>query len=135
MAGKLGVLVNPRGLIVDWACATANVYDGSAFQALLDDVADQLLVVSDTGFEKRDWRPTNLKIGQRGEWNSRLLIESVWSMVTLVGHLTNVSHRIGTYVERRLGYTLALFNLLVQGHGLQPDENGSVPLSIPEFSL
>jgi hypothetical protein len=30
---------------------------------------------------------------------------------------------------------MALFNLLAQWHGLQPDENGFVHLSIAEFSL
>ena len=30
---------------------------------------------------------------------------------------------------------MALFNILVQWHGFQPDENGFVPLSIAEFSL
>jgi hypothetical protein len=30
---------------------------------------------------------------------------------------------------------MAAFNLLVQWHGLKPDEKGLVPLSIAEFSL
>ena len=42
VGGKLCLLVNHIGLIVGWACSTANVYDGSepAFQKLVDDVAD-----------------------------------------------------------------------------------------------
>ena len=36
----------------------------------------------------------------------------------------------------RLAYTVALFNLLVQWHGLTPDpDTGFVPLSMAEFSL
>jgi hypothetical protein len=35
----------------------------------------------------------------------------------------------------RLAFTIALFNILVQWHGLQPDEIGFVHLSIAEFSL
>jgi len=34
-----------------------------------------------------------------------------------------------------LAYTMAAYNLLVQWHGLQPDENGFIPLSIAEFTL
>jgi len=34
-----------------------------------------------------------------------------------------------------LAYTMALFNILVQWHGLQPDETGFVHLTIAEFSL
>lgn len=135
VGAKLCILLNHLGLIVDWACDTANVYDGSAFQELVDGVADSMLVLSDTGFEKKDWHPTNLKICQRGEWNTRMLIETVLSMLTVVCHFKRLSHRVWDYFQSRLGYTLALFNLLVQWHGLQPDEHGFVHLSIAEFSL
>lgn len=135
VGGKLCLLVNHLGLVVNWAWDTANVYDGSAFQALVDGVADQMVVFSDTGFEKKDWHPTNLKICQRGEWNTRMLIESILSMLTVVCHFKRVTHRVAAYFASRLGYTLALFNLLVQWNGLQPDDKGMVSLSIAEFSL
>jgi hypothetical protein len=135
VGGKLCLLVNHLGLIVGWACDTANVYDGSAFQALVDGVADLMLVFSDTGFDKKDWHPTNLKTCQRGEWNTRMLIETILSMLTTVCHFKKVSHRVWDYFESRLAYTMALFNILVQWHGLEPDENGFVRLSIAEFSL
>ena len=51
VGGKLCYLVNHLGLIVSWACDTANVYDGSAFQRLVDDVADHMVVFSDIAFE------------------------------------------------------------------------------------
>jgi hypothetical protein len=35
----------------------------------------------------------------------------------------------------RLAYTMAAFNMLVQWHGLAPDDEGIVHLSIAEFSL
>ena len=69
MGGKLCYLLNHLGLIVDWACDTANVYDGSAFQQLVDQVADKMVVFSDLGFEKKDWSPPNLRLCQRGEWH------------------------------------------------------------------
>jgi len=135
VGGKVCILLNHLGLIVGWAADTANVYDGSAFQELVDGVADVMLVLSDTGFEKKDWHPTNLKICQRGEWNTRMLIETVLSLLTVVCHFKRLSHRVWDYFHSRLGYTFALFNLLVQWHGLQPDEEGFVHLSIAEFSL
>jgi len=135
VGGKLALLVNHIGLIVSWAYDTANVYDGSAFQALVDDVADQMLVFSDEGFEKKDWYPTNLKVCKRGEWNTRMLIETILSMLTTVCHFKKVAHRVWSYFESRLAYTMALFNILVQWHGLDPDEEGFVRLSIAEFSL
>lgn len=39
------------------------------------------------------------------------------------------------YFKSRVGYTLALFNLLVLWNGLEPDETGFVALAIAEFSL
>jgi hypothetical protein len=135
VGGKLAYLINHLGLIVDWDCATANVYDGTSFQHLVDDVADQMVVFSDESFEKTDWHPTNLRICARGEWNSRMIIETVLSMLTTICHFKRVAHRVWEYFESRLAYTMALFNILVQWHGLEPDEDGYVRLSIAEFSL
>ena len=56
-------------------------------------------------------------------------------MLTVVCRFKPLSHRVWAYFEMRLGYTMAMFNLLVQWHGLEPDEDGMVHLSIAEFSL
>jgi hypothetical protein len=135
VGGKLCLLLNHLGLIVDWASDTVNVYDGSAFQALVDSVADQMVVFSDAHFEKHGWEPPNLRVCKRGEWNSRMLVETVLSMLTVVCHLKKVMHRVWAYFQSRLAYTVAIFNLLVQWRGLRPDEFGFVSLSIAEFSL
>jgi hypothetical protein len=135
VGGKLCLLLNHLGLIVGWDLDTANVYDGSAFQTLVDSVADAMLVFSDTGFEKHDWHPTNLKACKRGEWNTRMLVETVLSMLTTVCHFKKISHRVWSYFESRVAYTMALFNILVQWYGLEPDDDGFVHLSMAEFSL
>lgn len=135
VGGKLCVLLNHLGLVVDWDCDRANVYDGNAFQALIDGVADTMVVFTDGHFVKRDWHPTNLRPCKRGEWNSRMLVETLLSMLTLVCHFKHLSHRVWDYFEMRLAFTLALFNLLVQWHGLKPDDAGFVHLSIAEFNL
>lgn len=135
VGGKLCLLLNHLGLVVGWDVDTANVYDGSAFQALVDQVADEMVVFSDTHFNKSDWHLTNLKVRQRGEWNTRMLIETVLSMLTVVCHFKKEMHRGWDYFQSRVAYTMALFNILVQWHGLLPDEQGYVRLSIAEFSL
>jgi hypothetical protein len=135
VGGKFCVLVNHLGLIVGWDVATANVYDGSQFQHLVDAVEDHMVVFSDEGFEKVDWNPQNLRICQRGEWNSRMLIETILSMLTTICHFKRLSHRTWSYLKSRLAYTVALFNILVSWYGLDPDEDGFVRLSIAEFSL
>ena len=135
VGGKLCLLQNHLGLIIDWDCDTANVYDGSAFQHVVDNVAGRTVVFADTGFAKKDWHPDHLRLCQRGEWNDRMLIETTLSMLTLVCHFKKVMHRKWPYFRSRVGYTMALFNLLVQWHGLEPDETGLVHLTIAEFNL
>src|SRR6266704_2398969 len=115
VGGTLCLLLNQWGLIVGWACATANV--------------------ADTAFHAAEGDPANLKLCPRGEWEDRMLVETVLSMLTLVCHFKKVMHRGWTYFHARLAFTMAAFNLLVQWHGLQPNAAGFIPLSIAEFSL
>jgi len=128
-----------RGRIVDWECDTANVYDGSAFQHLVDKFKHDSVIFSDTGFAKQEWHPTNLRLCQRGEWNAPsghpMVVETVLSMLTYVCHFKHMAHKVWSYFETHVGFTLALFNILIQWHGFQPDDNGFVPLSIAQFSL
>jgi len=69
------------------------------------------------------------------EWEDRILVETVLSMLTLVCHLKKVMHRGWAYFHARLAFTMAAFNLLVQWHGFQPTASGFVPLSMAEFSV
>jgi hypothetical protein len=134
VGGKLCLLLNQWGLIVGWACATANVADNT-FQWLIQQVDGRMIVLSDTGFHAAEGDPSNLKLCQRGEWQDRMLVETVLSMLTLVCHLKKVMHRGWAYFQARLAFTMAAFNVLVQWHGFQPNSSGFVPLSIAEFSL
>jgi hypothetical protein len=94
-----------------------------------------MIVLSDTGFHAAEGDPANLKLGQRGAWQDRLLVETVLSMLTVVCHFKKVMHRVWEYFQARLAFTMAAFNELVQWYGLQPNASGLVPLSIAEFSL
>jgi hypothetical protein len=135
VGGKLCFVLDHLGRVVDWECDTANVYDGTAFQHLVDKFKDDSVIFSDTGFAKQEWHPTNLRLCQRGEWNVRMVIETVLSMLTYICHFKHMAHKVWSYFETHVGFTLALFNILVQWHGFQPDDDGFVPLSIAEFSL
>ncbi len=52
-----------------------------------------MIVLSDTAFHAAEGDPSDLKLCPRGEWQDRLLVESVLSMLTLVCHLKKVMHR------------------------------------------
>jgi len=150
VGGKLCLLLNKLGLVVDWASDTANVSDQS-FQSLVEadcpqsaeKVSDQMIVFADKGFHKKEGDPANLKICKPRQWNDRMLancpqsaeIETVFSMQTLVCHLKKVAHRVWAYFEMHLAFALAAFNVLVQWHGLPANADGFVPLSIAQFSL
>jgi hypothetical protein len=135
VGGKLCFLLDHLGRVVDWECATANVHDGSAFQHLVDKFRHDRVIFADMGFAKVDWHPTHLRLCQRGEWNVRMVIETVLSMLTYICHFKHMAHKAWAYFETHVGFTLALFNILIQWHGFSPDDSGFVPLSIAEFSL
>jgi hypothetical protein len=135
VGGKLCFILNHLGLIVDWDVATANVYDGTAFQEVVNQHVPHMVIFADEGFVKKEWHPDNLNICQRGEWNTRMIVETVLSMLTLVCHFKKVMHRAWAYFKSRLAYTMALFNLLVQWDGIQVDNDGCVHFSIAAFSL
>ncbi len=134
VGGKLCLLLNQYGLVVAWDCATANVPD-KTFQWLIRHFEERMIVFSDTAFHAAEGDPANLKLCPRGTWNDRMLVETVLSMLTLVSHFKKVMHRVWEYFQARLAFTMAAFHVLVQWHGLAPDEQGFVPLSIAEFSL
>lgn len=135
VGGKLCFALNHIGLVVDWAVDTANVYDGTAFQDIAERNAENMVVFVDEGFVKKDWHPDNFRICKRGEWNTRMIVETVLSMLTLVCHFKKVMHRKWEYFKSRLAYTMAMFNILVQWDGIQVDEEGCVHFSIAPFSL
>jgi hypothetical protein len=134
VGGTLCLLSNQWGLVVGWAWATAKAADNT-LQWLIRQCEDQMIVLSDTALHAAEGDPANLTLCQRGEWEDRMLLETVLAMLTLVCHFTKVMHRVWTYCHARLAFTMALFNVLVQWHGFQPNASGFVPLSIAEFGL
>jgi hypothetical protein len=134
VGGKLCLLVNQYGLVVTWAWDTTNVADNT-FQWLIRQFEERMIILSDTGFHAAEGDPSNLNLCQRGEWEERMLVETVLSMLTLVCHFKKVMHRVWAYFQARLACTMAAFNVLVQWYGLRPNASGFVPLSIAEFSL
>lgn len=133
VGGKLCFILNQWGLICGWDCATANVYDAH-FHPLIRQFVDRMIVLADTGFHAKTGDPENLKICPRGTWNSRMLVETILSMLTNVFHSKQMHHRVWAYFRARLAWTMATFNLLAQ-RSMEIDEHDMIRLSIAEFSL
>ena len=134
VGGKLCLVLNQFGLVVGWDCDTANVHD-TTFTPLIESFSDHMIVVADMGFHSAQGDPSNLKLCRRGEWNDRMQVETVLSMLTMVCHFKRMMHRVWDYFYARLAYTMAAFNILTQWNGLKPDPHGVVHLSIAEFTL
>ena len=72
------------------------------------------MIFSDTAFHAAAGDPPNLKMCPRGQWNDRMRIETVLSMLTVVSHFKKVMHRVWEYFQARLAFTMAAFHVLVQ---------------------
>jgi hypothetical protein len=134
VGAKLAYVVNQYGLIVAWDYAGANAPD-NAFRELIADFQDEMVILTDTAFHARAGDPPNQKVCKRGTWNGRMVVETVLAMLTTVVHLKKLSHRTWANLRARLAYTMAVFNILVQWNGLPVGADGTIHLSLAEFSL
>ena len=110
VGGKRCFLLHQWGLIGAWACATANISD-PYLHSLLAQVADQMSVLTATGFHAKTGDPAHMPVCPRGSWNTRMLVETVLSMLTTVFHSKKVSHRVWASFRARVGWTMAACNL------------------------
>lgn len=134
VGAKLFLVLNRLGLVVSWACDSAEVHD-TVFNPLIAEWADEMVLFGDHGFHAATGDPANLHLCQKGEWGGRMVVETVLSLLTRVSQAKRMCHRNWDALAARLAYLLAAFNVLAGWHGLQPDEQGFVRISIAEFSL
>lgn len=131
---KLCWLVNTFGQVVGWSWATMNRPDQD-FHPLIEAQLDDSIVLADLGFRCKAGIPENLKLCPKGTWNDRMVIETIFSMLTVICKAKKMHHRTLTYLEARLAYLAAMFNvLLTLFHQLHPDAD-PYKISIAEFSL
>ena len=134
VGGKLCVVLNKFGLICGFQTSTANVSD-IEFHALLREFEKEMVICADTGFHAKSGNPENVKICKRGEWNGRMIVESVFSLLTRCCQGKQMRHRVWEYFEMRLGFLMAIFNILQLWNDSNIDEQGVIHLSMAEFAL
>lgn len=138
VGGKLGVVLNGRGLVCAWDATTANAYDGKAFRPLVARFQHEMIVLADNSFHcapESGGDPPNLKVCRHRTWGERIVVETMLSMLTVVCHFKKVSHRAWDHFVARLAYTMAAFNVLVQWSGLRLSDDGRYHPSIAQFGL
>jgi hypothetical protein len=130
---KLCWILNSLGYVVGWHCLPMNRPDQD-FLPLAQLIEADGLVLADLGFRRKNGVPENLKLCLKGTWNDRMMIETTFSLLTVVCHAKKMFHRQWTHLQARLAYTAAMFNVLVQlDRQFHPEHQFT--LSIAEFSL
>jgi hypothetical protein len=113
---KLCWLVNAHGQVVAWAWDTANVHD-QRFRPLAHRFDGETITLCDRGFVKTGEPLANLKVCAVKTWSERMIIETMFSLLTRVFHLKHLFHRTAHHLSARFAYTAAAFNLLVTSSG------------------
>lgn len=131
---KLCWILNTFGQVCGWTWAPLNRPDNT-FLDFLQDFEEEGIMLTDWGFRCADGVPDNVKLCKKGTWNARMLVETTFSLLTVVCNAKKLHHRLVADLEARLAYMAAMFNICGRlFHQLHPDES-CFKMSIAEFSL
>src|ERR1700730_6179242 len=131
---KLCWILNTFGQVCGWIWDTMNCPDND-FLDFFEEYDGQAVVLADWGFRCADGVPDNVKLCKKGTWNDRMVVETSFSLLTVICKAKKIHHRAEAYLDARLAYTVAMFNVLYTlFHQLHPEES-VFKLSIAEFSL
>jgi len=76
-----------------------------------------------------------MKICKKGTWNERMCVETAFSLITVICDLKRIRHRSSEYIQARLSYASAMFNVLLDLFQLINPNADPYQTSIAEFSL
>jgi len=127
-------LLNDFGRVVAWAWNTMNVND-KPFNPLVEPFIGKTMVLADYGFRDQEGVPENMKICKQGTWNERMCVETALSLVTVVCDLKRIRHSLAEYIQARLTFVSAMFNVLMDLFRLIQPGADPFKMSIAEFSL
>ncbi|MEP7292809.1 MAG: hypothetical protein ABI835_13585, partial [Chloroflexota bacterium] len=92
------------------------------FRPVAHQFDQETIVLSDFGFKKAGEAARNLKFCAHKTWGERMLVETIFSLVTRVCQLKHLPHRCAASLETHLAFVSALFNLLLAlNRRLEPD--------------
>jgi len=130
---KLCWILNAVGQVVGWHWLPMNCPDQD-FLPLISLLDEDGVVLADLGFRCKAGIPSNLKLCLKGTWNDRMMVETSFSLLTVICQAKKMFHRAAAYIEAHLAYTAAMFTVLIGlDRQLHPDH--AFTLSIAEFSL
>ncbi len=131
---KVCWIIKTFGQVCGWIWDGMNCPD-QTFLDLLEEYDAQAVILADWGFRCAQGVPANVKICRKGTWNDRMPVETTFSLLTFVCNAKRIFRRVEDYIEARLAYMAAMFNVLLQlFHQLHPGES-MFKMSIAEFAL
>jgi hypothetical protein len=131
---KLCWILNRCGQVCGWIWDKMNCPDQS-FLDFFEEYDQEAIILADWGFRCAAGIPANVKLCKKGTWNSRMVIETSFSLLTVVCNAKKIFNRLEDYIEAHLAYLVAMFNVcLTLFHQLHPNEP-EFKMSIAEFSL
>ena len=131
---RLWWLLDTFGRVVEWYWLALDHPDQD-YNSLTASFDEQTIALHDFGFRDARGLPRNIKICKKGTWNERMVVETSFSMLTVVCNAKKFFHRVADYIWAHCAYLTAMFNVLsTLFHQLHPDQS-SFKMSIAEFSL
>jgi len=131
---KLCWILNSYGQVCGWIWDKMNCPD-QHFLDFFEEYDEQGVLLADWGFRCAEGVPDNVKLCKKGTWNDRMVVETSFSLLTVICKAKKIHHRLEAYLEARLAYTVAMFNICLKlFHHLHPEES-VFKMSIAEFSL
>jgi hypothetical protein len=93
------------------------------------------IMLTDRGFRCALGVPDNVNVCRRGTWNDRIVVETAFSMVTVMCNAKKIHHRVEIYIETRVAFMAAMFNICRHlFHECHPKESPFM-MSYAEFSV
>ncbi len=127
-------LVNDGGRVVAWDWDTMSVSDTPG-NRIVAPLIGTTMVLADDGFRDQNGVPEHMKVCKNGTWNERMCVETALSMVTVIGDVKRIRHRVAASIQARLAVVAAMVTVLMDVFPmLHPDAN-PYKMSIAEFSL
>jgi hypothetical protein len=131
---KVCWILNTLGQVCGWIWDTMNCPDND-FLDFFEEYDGEGILLADWGFRCAGELPSTVKLCKKGTWNDRMVVETSFSMITVVCHAKKIHHRLEEYIDARLAYTVAMFNVCLKlFHQLHPEES-VFKMSIAQFSL
>jgi hypothetical protein len=76
-----------------------------------------------------------MKICKKGTWTEHMCVETALSLVTVICDLKRNRHRLAVYIQARLAFVSAMYNVLMDLFRSHHPDADPYKMNIAEFSL